>query len=283
MLATAVLLGALLAAALALPAAYWLHRLGVLHHIDSFYGLFIHMLWAFLATGALAAAGYTMEQRSRRTAMRLWTARRDCTEAKRMMIESRLNILKARIEPGVLVREIGRIQRLYRSARARGELQLERLIAYLQAALPHLHGGGATLGDELALAEAYLRLHADSWGERLDWRFDVHPALHALRFPPMTLLPLIDDAMQRARDADVPRLRLLVCLQAAGAGFRLTVEDNCATTAAATNLQDAMAIQAKSFCDFYGQRGSVSRETDGHATRVALTADIDTAGLQLGL
>ena len=85
------------------------------------------------------------------------------------------------------------------------------------------------------------------------------------------------------RPAAGPRRRGGVGRLAAGAGFRLTVEDNCATTAAATNLQDAMAIQAKSFCDFYGQRGSVSRETDGHATRVALTADIDTAGLQLGL
>lgn len=283
-LATAtIILAAPLAGLLALPPPYLLHRLGVLHHIGNYSALFIHVVWTSLATGTLLAAAFNLDERSRRTAARLWTARRDCTEARRMMAESRLNILKARIEPALLVREIGHIRALYRRQRQRGELQLEHLIAYLQAALPHLHGGGATLGEELSLAQAYLQLHAGSWGERLAWHFDVAPAMHGLRFPPMTLLPLINDALQRASGAATPRLHLLVRLQQAWPAFRLTIEDDCAAGMQATGLQDAMAIQVKSFSDFYGQRGRVSREVDGNTTRVALTADIDTASLGFGL
>ncbi|MTW13595.1 hypothetical protein GM658_23570 [Pseudoduganella eburnea] len=278
LLAAAVAAGALLAAALAVPPSYFQHRFIAYDYV----GLFVHMLWLALTGGALLAAGLSVDARSRQAAARLWSARRDCADAKRLMVESRLNILKARIEPALLVREIGRIQALYRGQHNAAEQQLDRLIAYLQAALPHLHGGGATLGDEVQLAHAYLRLHAGSWGERLDWDIDVAPAMHGLRFPPMTLLPLIDDALRRAQRATQPRLFLQVRLQAAASGFRLLVEDNCAATTD-QSLQYAMTPQAQSFRDFYGQRGTISREVEGNATRVALAANFDADGCQMGL
>lgn len=282
LLAAAVLASAPLAGALHLPLTYLVHQFGMINQINDFVGLYAHAAWTALATGALLAAGFSMNERSRRAATRLWTARSERTEAKRAMVESRLNILKARIEPGLLVREIGRIQALYGAERERAERQLENLIAYLQAALPHLHGGGATLGEELALAQAYLLLQAGSWGERLAWRVDVERTLHGLRFPPMTLLPLIDDALRRGAASGQRQLRLLIRVQAAAAGFQLTVEDNCAA-APDSNLQDAVTLQAQSFRDFYGQHGKVSREVSGNATRVALTAEIAAGGMKLGV
>lgn len=270
--------GALLASALTLPPSYLVHHAAMY----DYFGLFVHMLWLALTTGALLAAGLSMDARSRHAAARLWRARRDCTEAKRLMVESRLNILKARIEPALLVREIGLIQALYHGQHSRAEQQLDRLIAYLQAALPHLHGGGATLGDEIQLAHAYLRLHAGSWGERLAWHIDVAPEMHGLRFPPMTLLPLIDDALRRAQHTALPRLCLQLRLQAGTSGFRLVVEDNCAATAEAC-LQDATTPQEQSFRDFYGERGTISREVEGNATRVALAANFDADAFQMGL
>lgn len=283
LLAAAVLASAPLAGALHLPLTYLVHQFGMINQIDDFVGLYAHATWTALATGALLAAGFSMNERSRRAATRLWAARSERTEAKRSMVESRLSILKARIEPALLVREIGRIQALYGTQRERAERQLENLIAYLQAALPHLHGGGATLGEELALAQAYLQLQAGSWGERLAWRVDVEPTLHGLRFPPMTLLPLIDDALRRGAASGQRQLRLLVRVQAAAAGFQLTLEDNCAAVPPDSHLQDAVALQAQSFRDFYGQHGRVSREMAGNATRVALTAEFDAGGMKLGV
>jgi len=278
LLAAAVAAGALLAAALAVPPSYFQHRFIAYDYL----GLFVHMLWLALTGGALLAAGLSVDARSRQAAARLWNARRDCAEAKRLMVESRLNILKARIEPALLVREIGRIQALYHGQHNAARQQLDRLIAYLQAALPHLHGGGATLGDEVQLAQAYLRLHAGSWGDRLAWRIDVAPEQHGLRFPPMTLLPLIDDALRRAQQSALPRLHLQLQFQATESGFRLVVEDNCAATTD-TCLQHAMASQAQSFRDFYGQRGTISREVEGNATRIALAANFDAGCFQMGL
>ena len=47
---------------------------------------------------------------------------------------------------------------------------LQSLIAYLRAAMPRLHDGGATLGDEAALVRAYLELMHMRMPDRL--RFD---------------------------------------------------------------------------------------------------------------
>ena len=283
LLGAVVLLAAPLAGSLHLPLTYLAQQFDVQHHIDSYFGLFVHEMWVSLATGALLAAGFTMNERSRRAAARLWAVRSECSEAKRSMVESRLNILKARIEPALLIREIGLVQALYRQQHAGAQQQLENLIAYLQSALPHLHGGGATLGEELALAQAYLRLQAGNWGARLAWHIDVDPAMHGMRFPPMTLLPLIDDALRRAASAAPARLRLLVRLRAAADSFELTVEDDCPAVPPDGRSQDAMQAQARSFCDFYGQHGCVSREVAGNATRIALMAEIDADGLHLGV
>ena len=281
-LALAVGLGALLAATLGGLISFLFSHLGVVRGINDYHGLFIHVLWTWLATGALAAASFTVWESAQRSAARLWAAKLERIETKRQMLESRLNVMKARIEPAFLIREIGRIQLLYRHDHGLAEQQLERLIAYLHAALPHIHDGGATLGDELDLADAYLQLRAGAWTGRLAWTFDVAPRLHSLHFPPMALLPLIDDALRRAAVAPPAPLTLLVRLQLQAQRFSITVEDNCSAPPD-SDLHVALSLHAKTFCDFFAGSGTVSRAAAAGATRVTMSADIGTTGRRLGL
>ena len=72
---------------------------------------------------------------------------------------------------------------------------LDDLIAYLRAALPHLRESSSTLGQEIALARAYLDIMRVRLGERLAFDIDVPEAANGARMPPMMLLPLIDHAL----------------------------------------------------------------------------------------
>jgi LytS/YehU family sensor histidine kinase len=275
-LALAVGLGAPLTSMLALQLPALFNQLGVLHDISDYYGLFIHALWSALATGALAAAYFSVWERAQRSAARLWAARLEQAEAERQMVEARLNVMKARIEPAFLIRETARIQALYRHDAARAAQQLDHLIAYLQAALPRIHAGAATLGDELALAAAYLRLQAGVRSAPLAWRFEVAEEWQALPFPPMALLPLIDDALRRAALAAPAPLLLQVRLAADARRFSVTFEDN-GGAAPDGDLQAALAQHALSFRDFFAGSGSVTRDRSAGATRVTMAADIGDA------
>ncbi len=205
-----------------------LGRFGHIRNVDDLRGLFMHILWTSLAVGALSAAYFTGCEREQEAATRVWEATLEHLDSERHMLEAQLNAMKARVEPAFLVETIGKIEALYRRDVAVAEQRLEDLIAYLRAALPQLHDTDSTLGDELALAAAYLRLYADHFHDGLEWVADVDGRMHGLHFPPMALLPLVDDALRRAMSLDAAHLSLVIRLRTDGNSFSLTVTDNCA-------------------------------------------------------
>ncbi len=240
-------------------------------------GLFFHLLWISLSVGLLAAAYFTVWERGQQSATRLRAAELERQGIERQVVESRLNVMKARVEPEFLFLSIGEIQRLYRTDAPAAERHLEDLIAYLRAALPQMRGAASTLGDELHLVSTYLRLHEDAYAGQLDWSFDVDDSLQSLNFPPMALLPLVDDALRRAATLTEPVLALQVrAVRLANATERIAVEvmDNCAVSRVETNGELALVTQEQAFADFFGSDASVRRALGTHGgTTVILEAN----------
>ncbi|MEO8385009.1 MAG: histidine kinase [Betaproteobacteria bacterium] len=240
-------------------------------------GLYFHLLWISLSVGLLAAAYFTVWERGQQSATRLRAAELERQGIERQVVESRLNVMKARVEPEFLFLSIGEIQRLYRTDAPAAERHLEDLIAYLRAALPQLRGTASTLGDELHLVSTYLRLHEDAYAGRLDWSFEVDDDLQALHFPPMALLPLVDDALRRAATLSEPVLTLqLRAARSANAPERIAMEvlDDCAVSRVQANGELALVTQERAFADFFGGDAIVRRSpgTNG-GTRVILEAN----------
>ena len=242
-------------------------------------GLFFHLLWISLSVGLLAAAYFTVWERGQQSATRLRAAELERQGIERQVVESRLNVMKARVEPEFLFLSIGEIQRLYRTDAPAAERHLEDLIAYLRAALPQMRGAASTLGDELHLVSTYLRLHEDAYAGRLDWSFEVDDELQSLHFPPMALLPLVNDALLRAATLTEPVLALQVrAVRLANAEGRIAVEviDDCAISRVEMNGELALVTQAQAFSDFFGGDASVRRAPGNNGgTRVILEADFD--------
>ncbi|MDP2367823.1 sensor histidine kinase [Rhodoferax sp.] len=77
------------------------------------------------------------------------------------------------------------------------------LIAYLRASMPQLNQSPATLGNELELVRSYLELMAMRMPDRLSYRLQADAALKSLRFPPMALLTLVENAVHHGIDPSV--------------------------------------------------------------------------------
>ncbi|KQV59161.1 hypothetical protein ASD07_26405 [Duganella sp. Root336D2] len=118
----------------------------------------------------------------------------------RSLLDARLRLLQAQIEPHFLFNTLANIQALVEAGSPNAAPVLRHLINYLRAAGPHLADADATLGRELQLVEAYLSLMRMRMPDRLTYTLSVAPELASLRFPAMALLTLVENAVRHGID-----------------------------------------------------------------------------------
>jgi hypothetical protein len=239
----------------------------------SWWGLYLYILWYALIVGLLAAAYFGTWERARQSASDLRRAEIERQDLKQRMVESRLNVMKARVDPEFLFRMIGDVQRLYRTDVDAAEGRLEDFIDYLRAALPRTRGGATTLGEEMHLAQTYVRLHDDAFGGRLQATFDVADELVDSQFPPMALLPLVDDALRRAATSSRALIALRVSAGGGNSGLVVHVDDDCDHVRLAAEGEPALVSHERAFAQFFGEGARVMRMKAGAGTRVTLEID----------
>jgi hypothetical protein len=156
---------------------------------------FAYALWLQLCAAGLVSWYYQARGDSTRLVASLRAAELTRQHAHKRLLESRLEIVKAQVEPEFLLDTLARVQDLYELDAARAGRALDHLIDYLRAALPQLRDRSTTLGRELALVDAYLRIVGESASPV---RATIEPLTEARQIeyaPPMVLLPLVQIAV----------------------------------------------------------------------------------------
>jgi signal transduction histidine kinase len=118
----------------------------------------------------------------------------------RQALDSRLRLLHAQIEPHFLFNTLANVQALIESGSPQAAPVLKSLIDYLRAAMPSLNAADATLSAEVKLVRAYLELMQMRMPDRFRFAIDVAPEVGRLRFPPMALLTLVENAIRHGID-----------------------------------------------------------------------------------
>ena len=164
------------------PGKGYLYRLGLVRG---------PLLW----WGTAAAAWYSLVRAEHRAAE---VSREKMTgeELQASTAEARLQALQAQVEPHFLFNTLAHVKWLYRRDAESARLMLGALVDYLQAALPRVRQHDTTLEQELQLTRAYLDIHQLRIGGRLAFTIEVPPELAQLRFPPLMLLTLVENAIK---------------------------------------------------------------------------------------
>ncbi len=118
----------------------------------------------------------------------------------RQAANARLQLMTAQIEPHFLLNTLANVQELLESGSPQAAPMFRSLIAYLRAAVPQLQREAATLGDEEQLLRSYFDLMLMRMADRLTVTMEIDPALRTLRFPPMALLTLAENAIKHGID-----------------------------------------------------------------------------------
>jgi signal transduction histidine kinase len=115
--------------------------------------------------------------------------------AERQALEAQLKLLQGQIEPHFLFNTLANVVGLMESDTPRAKLMLESFVDYLRSSLGGMRKADHTLGDELELVEAYLRVIQIRMEDRLHYTIAVPDELRRLELPALTLQPLVENAV----------------------------------------------------------------------------------------
>jgi hypothetical protein len=174
----------------------------ILERVRTPFTMAIYAVTHSLLYGGSAVFLYAQWRAARKTEEGLRAAEFDRIRKSRLALESRLQAMQARIEPQFLFNTLAQVRDLYDRNSVPAAKMLDDLIAYLRAAMPHMRDTSSTIGQEIALAQAYLDIVRLRLSDRFVVDIEVPPNIEAARMPPMMVLPLIDHAI--GHDFDAP-------------------------------------------------------------------------------
>jgi sensor histidine kinase YesM len=169
---------------------------------------------------ALLALRYERKQRERADRLQVELER---NALERELVDARLRLLQAQIEPHFLFNTLANIEALVESGSDKAGPVLRHLIAYLRAAMPRLTDAEATLDTELQLVRAYLELMHMRMPDRLQFALASPPELGGMQFPAMALLTLVENAVRHGIDPGMTGGQIEVGGQRDGATGKVTL------------------------------------------------------------
>lgn len=162
---------------------------------------------------------------ARKRVAALADTRRKRALAARSTAEARLQAMQARVDPQFLFDVLDAVESLHEASPEAGERLLDDVIAYLRAAIPDVAAASSTLRREAELARAWLDIQRVLWGDRLTYEVAVPDALASAPFPPMTLVPALEDALAPAAGLSDPMtVRLEARAEGEGVEVRVRAE-----------------------------------------------------------
>jgi hypothetical protein len=162
--------------------------------------MFFYGLWNIVCFGGLLLAALTIARRQawRAAVVAEGAIARNRDDAR--LSHADLENLRGQVPPSLLMEVVSELRHRYATNSPSGERLLDRLIAFLRAAMPAIRTGGSTLAAELETIRAYAALNAELAPHRCAWRITAPAKFADTPFPPLLLLPLLHAAAR----ADAP-------------------------------------------------------------------------------
>lgn len=141
------------------------------------------------------------------------------------VVDAQLAALQAQVEPHFLFNTLGAITELAEpSSPAAAEL-CRQLVDFLRGSLDALRAGATTLGADVEVAAAYLKVMATRLGPRMCWAIDVPEALRKVALPPAMTISLVENAIKHGIEPWPDAATIAISARAEGESIVLVVAD----------------------------------------------------------
>lgn len=121
---------------------------------------------------------------------------KEAADARRHATEAQLSALQTQLNPHFLFNALNTVAALVRADPHAAEDTVDHLAHVLRRTLDRSSRSFSTVDDEVDYLEAYLSVERERFGERLTVEWSIDPATRACKIPPMTLQPLVENALK---------------------------------------------------------------------------------------
>jgi signal transduction histidine kinase len=175
--------------------------------------------------GCVVVAMFILREKAARDREYLMRAEAERHQLEKNVLEARLALMQAQVEPHFLFNTLANVQHLVETDPPEASRVLESLIKYLRAALPQMRESVTDLGRELDMARAFLEINRVRMGSRLNFAIEVPDALKRHAFPPMMLISLVENAVKHGVDPCCECGTITIRAAEAEGRLRVSVED----------------------------------------------------------
>lgn len=226
----------------------------------------------FLTCGGCDLPAWLAENRRAREAEMEWL-RQQKNEA-----DLRLSVLQAQIEPHFLFNTLASVRALVGTEPARAAATIDALADYLRSTLPQMRAEGDVpmLGPQVEICRRYLELMKVRMGGRLDFVIAVPPEAAAAPFPPLLLLPLVENAVKHGIEPKPEPGCITLRAQVQDGRLCVEVEDDGRGLSAATSSGVGLANVREQLRRRFGDAASLA--VTGSARGVRARVEIPLAG-----
>ena len=179
------------------------------------------LLVVFTTVLASLVAVHLITQRDRLETERLRAENADVRAA-----SARLQLLQQQIEPHMLFNTLANVHALIEAEPGRAQQLLEALSEMLHTSMQTGEQASVTLQQEFNLLEQYLKVMAIRMGARLRYTLELPAELAARRLPPLTVQPLVENAVKHGLDAQLAGGSIRVAARSEGAQVIVEVVDD---------------------------------------------------------
>ena len=176
--------------------------------------------------GCVVVAMFILREKHARDRARLMSAEAERHQLEKNVLEAKLALMQAQVEPHFLFNTLANVQHLVQTDPPEAARVLESLIRYLRAALPQMRESATNLGREIDMARAFLEINRVRMGARLQFEIDVPDALKHRSFPPMMLISLVENAVKHGVDPCCECGSITIRAAEDAGRLRVSVEDS---------------------------------------------------------
>lgn len=181
-------------------------------------------------------------------------------EARNQATEAQLSALQARMNPHFLFNALNTVASLVRESPETAERTVEHLADVLRRTLDHSRDPLRTVGDELEYLEAYLAVEQERWGDRLEVEWRIDPQTRPLPLPPMTLQPLVENALKHGLGGRLEGGQLTIGAEVDNGRLVLTVTDDGAGLSVRAPEGTGLGNLRRRLATLYGEQARVEIE-----------------------
>jgi sensor histidine kinase YesM len=127
---------------------------------------------------------------------RFMTSQVELERVEKRLLETRLNALRLQLEPQFLFNTLNAISSELAASPALAREMIEDLGALLRRSLECQDRTEITLAQEMELLDHYLAIQKLRFGNRIDIRINIDPAMLTVMVPSMLLQPLVENAIR---------------------------------------------------------------------------------------